>query len=94
MESRFSKDPDSGLPHIYNHGVTEDEVRQVLNRPVVNLPAARNARTIFGQTAAGRCLKVVFVPDEGSASGFVVTAYEVRGKALKAFRRVRRRKRR
>jgi hypothetical protein len=94
MRIRFNTDPETGLPHIYAHGVTEEEVRQVLNRPLVNLPAGRNARTILGQTRAGRCLKVVFVPDEGAGSGFVVTAYELRGKALKAFRRVQRRKRR
>jgi hypothetical protein len=49
---------------------------------------------VYGQTAAGRYLKVVVVPDPGADSAFVVTAYELRGKALKAFRRVRRRKRR
>jgi hypothetical protein len=92
MRLRFYRDPESGLPHIYNHGVTEDEVRQVLARPVSNSPAGRNSRTIMGQTLVGRCLKVVFVPDPSPDSGFVVTAYELRGKALKAFRREQRRK--
>jgi hypothetical protein len=93
MELRFWRDPETGLPHIYNRGVREEEVRQVLTRPVVNLPAERNARTILGQTPTGRCLKVVLVPDEGAASGFVVAAYELRGRGLKAFRRLRKRKR-
>jgi hypothetical protein len=65
MELRFHLDPDTELPHIYDHGVTEDEVRHVLARPGLNLPAGRNARSIMGQTAAGRYLKVVLVPDEG-----------------------------
>jgi len=30
MEIRFYEDPDTGLPHIYGHGVSEKEVRQVL----------------------------------------------------------------
>lgn len=32
MEVRFYIDAESGLPHIYNHGVTEDEVLQVLRK--------------------------------------------------------------
>jgi hypothetical protein len=48
----------------------------------------------MGPTSAGRYLKVVFVPDPGGHSGFVVTAYELRRKALKAYRRARRRKKR
>ena len=87
MELRFWNDPETGLPHIYAHGVTEDEVRQVLIRPGLNVRAVGNSRSIMGQTSVGRYLKVVFVPDPGGDSGFVVTAYELRGKALRAFRR-------
>jgi hypothetical protein len=92
MRLRFYKDPETDLPHICNHGVTEDEVRQVLARPGSNSRGSRNSRTIMGQTLAGRYLKVVFVPDPNPNSGFVVTAYELRGKALKAFRRKQRRR--
>lgn len=93
MELRFWNDPETGLPHIYAHGVTEDEVRQVLNRPGLSIRGGRNSRSIMGQTSGGRLLKVVFVPDDGD-SGFVVTAYELRGKALRAYRRARKRKKR
>ncbi len=48
----------------------------------------------MGQTSAGRYFKVVFVPDAGGNSGFVVTAYELRGKALRAYRRARKGKKR
>lgn len=92
MELRFWIDPDTNLPHIYGHGVTEPEVRQVLKRPGLNVRASGNSRSIMGQTPAGRHLKVVFVPDEEHDSGFVVTAYELRGKALRAYRRAQRRK--
>ncbi len=92
MRLRFWSDPETGLPHIYDHGVTEEEVRQVLSRPKLNFPGGRQSRIVEGQTTAGRILKVVYVPDEGADSGFVVTAYELRGKALKAYRRAVRRK--
>jgi len=94
MELRFWNDPETGLPHIYDHGVTEEEVEQVLRSPGLNLPDARNSRSVMGQTAAGRYLKVVFVPDSAGESGFVVTAYELRGKRLQAYRRTKRRKKR
>jgi hypothetical protein len=94
MELRFWNDPETGLPHIYAHGITEDEVRQVLNRPGLNFRGRGNSRSIMGQTSAGRYLKVVFVPDAGGDSGFVVTAYELRGKALRAYRRSRKRTKR
>ena len=40
MEIRFYEDPDTGLPHIYGHGVTEEEVRQVLRSRGEDLPGA------------------------------------------------------
>ena len=33
MDIRFNIDPETGQPHIYEHGVTEDEVGEVLRRP-------------------------------------------------------------
>jgi hypothetical protein len=93
MELRFWIDPDTDLPHIYNHDVTEDEVRHLLGRRGLDYPDRGRARSRLGQTSAGRHLKVVYVPDPGGRSAFVVTAYELRGKALQAYRRaIRRRK--
>ena len=46
----------------------------------------------LGQTAAGRYLQVIYVPDEDPDSVFVITAYDLQGKAKKAFRRRQRRK--
>jgi hypothetical protein len=92
MELRFHKDPDTDLPHIFNHGVTEDEVRQVLSRPAENRTGSDDSYVAIGQTDAGRHLRVFYVPDTHGDGVFVVTAYEVSGKQLKAFRRRRRRK--
>jgi hypothetical protein len=92
MEIRFYEDPDTGLPHIYGHDVSEDEVRQVLNTRGEDLPGKRNSRNKLGQTTAGRYLQVIYVPDEDPNSVFVITAYELNGKAKAAFRRRQRRK--
>lgn len=93
MEIRFFLDPDTGEPHIYQHGVTEEEVEEVLRYPGDDLPGRRDSRLALGQTEAGRYLQVVYVPDPDRRSLFVVTAYDLRGKALKAYRRRRRLKR-
>jgi len=93
MQLRFFIDPESGQPHIFEHGVSEEEVRQVLVGRGDDFQGRRKSRIRFGQTSAGRCLKVIYVPDEEGDSLFVITAYDLRGKALKAFRRRQRRKR-
>ena len=92
MELRFYEDPETGLPHIYEHGITEDEVWQVMHGRGDDLRGRDDSRMRIGQTAAGRYLQVIYVPDEGFDSAFVITAYELRGNARSAFRRRRRRK--
>ena len=94
MELRFWNDPESGLLHIHDHGVTEEEVQQVLNRPGEEFAGRDHSRIRLGQTLAGRYLQVVYVPDEGRTSAFVVTAFDLSSKAKRAFRRRQRRKRR
>src|SRR5947209_2852579 len=83
MDLRFHIDPETGQPHIHDHGVTEEEVRHVLVHRGDDFRGSRNARIRFGQTAAGRYLKVIYVPDVEGNSLFVITAYDLRGKALK-----------
>ncbi len=94
MELRFFLDPETGQPHIYQHGVIEEEVGQILRQPGEDFPGRKDSRIALGQTMAGRYLQIVYVPDEGADSAFVVTAYELKGKALKAYRRRKKRKRR
>jgi len=94
MKIRFNVDAESGLPHVYDHGVTEEEVAQVLARPGEDCPGRRNSRVALGQTWAGRYLQVVYLKDKASDDLFVVTAYEIRGKALQAYRRRQRRRQR
>lgn len=92
MELRFYIDPDSGDPHIHEHNVTEEEVEQLMRGPGEDFPGRDGSRIKLGQTVAGRYLQVIYVPDEDADSVFVITAYELRGKAKTAFRRRQRRK--
>jgi hypothetical protein len=92
MEVRYYLNPETEQPHIYAHGVTEIEVEQVLKGSGEDLPAARDSRMKLGQTAAGRYLQVIYVPDEDPNSVFVITVYELRGKAKKAYRHRQRRR--
>lgn len=84
---RFYIDPETGEPHIYNHNVTEAEVEAVLAQPGEDRQGYEGARVAIGQTDRGRFLKVVYAPDPAPGSVFVITAYDLRGKALIAYRR-------
>ena len=88
---RYYIDPATELPHIYNHDVTEDEAEEVLARPGEDRRGEEGSRVAIGQTAAGRYLRVIYVPDPEPGSVFVITSYELRGQALNAYRRRRRR---
>jgi hypothetical protein len=94
MEIRFYVDPDTDLPHIYSHGVCEDEVEDVLRSSGEDRPGTEGSRVAVGQSRTGRYLRVIYVPDPEPDSVFVITAFELTGKALTAYRRRRRRKRR
>ena len=90
MKVRLYLDPETGQPHIENHDVEEAEVVEVLARPGDNRPGRDGSRVALGQTRDGRYLRVVYVPEPDGV--FVITAYELRGKPLAAYRRRRRRK--
>lgn len=92
MDVRFYVDPETGEPHIYGHGVTEDEAVDVLGNPGEDRSGREWTRIAIGQTRAGRYLRVVYVSDAEANGIFVITAYELRGQPLAAYRR-RRRKR-
>jgi hypothetical protein len=73
--------------------VTEEEVREVLMRPGEDRAGSEDSRVAIGQTAAGRYLKVIYARDAVGDGLFVITAYDLTGKPLKAYRRRQRRKR-
>ena len=92
MNTRFYIDPETRLPHIYNHDVRENEVEDVLRKPGEDRPGKENSRIAIGQTKGGRYLRAIYVPDPEPDSVFVITAYELKGKPLKAYRRRSRRR--
>ena len=92
MNIRYYIDTETGLPHIYRHEVDETEVEEVLAKPGEDRPGRDGSRVVIGQTSGGRYLRVIYVPDSASYSIFVITAYELQGKPLVAYRRRRRRK--
>jgi hypothetical protein len=92
VDVRYYIDPETDQPHIYRHGVVEQEVEEVLRRPLEDRPGREGSRVALGQTQAGRYLRVIYVPDPLPDSVFVVTAYQLGPKALRALRRRRRRR--
>jgi len=92
VEVRYYIDPETGQPHIYGHDVTEPEVDDVLRRPIEDRPGREGSRVALGRTRAGRYLRVIYVPDPVPDSLFVITAYQLGPKALRALRRRRRRR--
>lgn len=87
MRIRYYIDASTDEPHIYGHSVDEDEVEDVLARPMEDRAGRDGARVALGQTEAGRYLRVIYVPDPVPGSVFVITAYDLGDKALKALRR-------
>ena len=87
VDFRYYLDPETGEPHIYNHGVHEDEVEEVLRRPGEVRPGQQGSWVAVGATEAGRVLRVIYSPDPDPRSVFVITAYDLKGKPLTAYRR-------
>jgi hypothetical protein len=91
LKIRYYVDPATGLPHIYNHQVEEDEVEEVLAEPGEDRAGSRGSRVALGQTAAGRYLRFIYVAD-AELDSVVITAFDLAGRALAAYRRRRRKK--
>jgi hypothetical protein len=87
---RYYIDPATEQPHICNHNIAEREVEEVIAEPGEDRPGREGSRVAIGRTAAGRYLRVIYVPEQEGV--FVITAYDLRGKPLTAYRRRKRRK--
>jgi hypothetical protein len=79
MNIRYYLDPATDQPHIYGHGVDEEEVEDVLTNPDEDRPGRDGARVALGQTRAGRYLRIIYVRDATPNRVFVITAYELAG---------------
>ncbi len=87
MNIRYYIDSETGQPHIYNHHVSQDEVKDVLLKPGEDRSGREGSRVVIGQTRAGRYLRVIYVLDPEPKSIFVITAFDLIGKPLMAFKR-------
>ncbi len=92
MEIRYYLDPETGLPHVYGHGVTEAEVERILRRVGEDGPSSGGSRQAVGQAEGGRYLRVVYIPDREGDGVFVVTAYPLSDRERRAYRRRKRRR--
>jgi hypothetical protein len=72
--------------------VDEAEVIDVLEKPGEDRAGREGSRIALGRTASGRYLRVIYVPDPEPDCVFVITAYELTGKPLAAYRRRRKKK--
>ena len=70
-------DPDGNVQHCEEHGVSKDEVEEVLeNISDADISNSSDRPVVFGDTTAGRHLMVVF-EEIDSDTIYPVTAYEV-----------------
>ena len=92
VKTIYYRDPISNEPHIYKHRVTEKEVEEVLARPMEDRIGREGSRVAIGRNRSGRYLRVIYVPDSGTDSIFVVTAYEIGPKTMRALLRRRKKK--
>ena len=92
MNIRYYIDPETDQPHIYKHNVSEDEVEDILSKPGEDRSGKDGSRVALGQTRTGRYLRVIYVLDPEPKSIFVITAFDLMGKPLMAYRRRSRKK--
>jgi hypothetical protein len=92
-DARVARIGSTDQPYIYRLSVVEQEVEEVLRRPLEDRPGREGSRVALGQTQPGRYLRVLYLPDPLPDSVFVVTAYQLGPKALRALRRRRRSRR-
>jgi len=87
MYLRFYIDPDTDQPHIYDHNVNEIDVQDALRKPLETVKGRGKTMVAIGQTRGGRYLRVIYQPDEDDESLFVITAYDLPPRQIRALRR-------
>ena len=92
LKVRYYMDPETGLPHIYQHSVSEQEVEEILEWLGEDRTGYNDARVAIGQILNGRYLRVIYL-QENLDSICCYHSYALRGKPLSAYKRRHRRKR-
>jgi len=85
MNIRFYPDPETLEPHIYKHGVAEADAEDVLHWPEEDQRGRQGTLVARGRSQSGMPLKVLYIQYEYGI--MVITAYQMTGKELKAFRK-------
>jgi len=65
----------------------KNEVEEILPCPGEDRSGREGSRVALGKTKGGRYVRVIYVPDVDSDNAFVITAYEICGKPLTAYKR-------
>jgi uncharacterized DUF497 family protein len=69
-------DPDGNVQHCADHGVTKEEIEEVLENAMdVDISRSTGRPVVFGDTCAGRHLMVVYESVD-AVTVYPVTAYE------------------
>jgi len=77
---------------MWNHNVTEAEAAEALADPLESVKGRGTSVIAIGQTRAGRYLKVIYSPDDIGDGIFVITAFDVPSRQIRALlKRIRRR---
>jgi uncharacterized DUF497 family protein len=73
----LDEDPNGNVQHVFEHGLTKEEVEEVLENPSgVEFSRSSGEPIAFGETSTGRLIAVVY--DEIDAdTARPVTAYEL-----------------
>ncbi len=80
------RDSDWSAGHIAGHGITLDDVREViLERPYWAVPGRDGTTLVYGRTYVGRYLLVVAIAEDDEA--FIVPARDMTEAEKKTFRR-------
>ena len=70
-------DPDGNIQHCADHGVTKEEIEQVLeNASDADLSRSSGRPVVFGNTAGGRHLMIVY-EEIDEVTIYPITAFEV-----------------
>jgi uncharacterized DUF497 family protein len=77
LEVMWIEGPAGNVQHIAQHGITTQEVEDALSNPVDTDRSESSGRPIvFGYTAAGRFLAVVYEPID-QITVYPITAFDV-----------------
>jgi len=86
MRIRFHTDID-GTPHIYQHNVSEEEAIEAITRPIERIAGRDESFILIGRTRSGRVLKVIYALARDGDGIFVITAFDLPDKQVRALNR-------